>query len=110
MPAASLSTSLATRSARTAIARRPLVSRANPSKDSVLRLKAGVSDLLVPGDVGAWPEVSDIGHPLINQLVNRTPPITSAVQISSLALRVTQCLQPSRMISIRLAVLSRRPP
>src|SRR6202011_3535821 len=68
------------------------------------------SDLLVPGDVGAWPEVSDIGHPLINQLVNRTPPITSAVQISSLALRVTQCLQPSRMISIRLAVLSRRPP
>src|SRR5882762_11328340 len=31
----------------------PLVSRASPSKESVLRLKAGVSDLLVPGDVGA---------------------------------------------------------
>jgi hypothetical protein len=29
--------------------------RASPSKESVLRLKARVSDLLVPGDVGAWP-------------------------------------------------------
>jgi len=47
-----------------------------PVKGSVLRLKARVGDLLVPGDVGAWPEVSDIGHPLINQLVNKTPPIT----------------------------------
>ena len=30
---------------------------ASPSKKSVLRLKAKVSDLLVPGDIGAWPEV-----------------------------------------------------
>src|SRR3984893_2269621 len=35
-------------------------------------------------------------HPLIRQLVSRTPPITSAVQIRSVALRVTQCFQPSR--------------
>jgi RNA-directed DNA polymerase len=32
---------------------------ASPSKKSVLRLKAKVSDLLVPGNVGAWPEVRD---------------------------------------------------
>jgi RNA-directed DNA polymerase len=32
---------------------------ASPSKKSVLRLKAKVSDLLVPGDMGAWPEVRD---------------------------------------------------
>jgi hypothetical protein len=38
---------------------------------------------------------SDIGHhPLIRQLVNRTPPITSAVQVRSVALRVTQSFQP----------------
>jgi RNA-directed DNA polymerase len=29
----------------------------SPSKKSVLRLKAKVSDLLVPGNVGTWPEV-----------------------------------------------------
>jgi hypothetical protein len=32
---------------------------ASPSKKSVLRLKAKVSDILVPGNVGAWPEVCD---------------------------------------------------
>lgn len=32
---------------------------ASPSKKSVLRLKAKVSDLLVPGNMGAWPEVRD---------------------------------------------------
>lgn len=32
---------------------------ASPSKKSVLRLKAKVSDLLVPGNVGKWPEVRD---------------------------------------------------
>ena len=32
---------------------------ASPSKKSVLRLKAKVSDLLVPGNVGPWPEVRD---------------------------------------------------
>src|ERR1700693_6373059 len=32
---------------------------ASPSKKSVLRLKAKVSDLLVPGNIGAWPEVRD---------------------------------------------------
>ena len=30
---------------------------ASPSKKSVLRLKAKVSDLMVPGNMGAWPEV-----------------------------------------------------
>jgi len=32
---------------------------ASPSKKSVLRLKAKVSDMLVPGKVGRWPEVRD---------------------------------------------------
>jgi RNA-directed DNA polymerase len=32
---------------------------ASPSPKSVLRLKAKVSDLLVPGNMGAWPEVRD---------------------------------------------------
>jgi len=32
---------------------------ASPSKKSVQRLKGKVSDLLVPGNVGAWPEVRD---------------------------------------------------
>jgi RNA-directed DNA polymerase len=32
---------------------------ASPSKKSVLRLKAKVSDVLVPGNVGCWPEVRD---------------------------------------------------
>jgi RNA-directed DNA polymerase len=32
---------------------------ASPSKASVQRLKTKVSDLLVPGNVGAWPEVRD---------------------------------------------------
>ena len=32
---------------------------ASPSKKSVLRLKAKVSDILVPGNTGAWPEVRD---------------------------------------------------
>lgn len=32
---------------------------AAPSPTSILRLKAKVSDLLVPGNVGAWPEVRD---------------------------------------------------
>jgi RNA-directed DNA polymerase len=32
---------------------------ASPSKKSVLRLKAKVSDLMVPGNTGAWPEVRD---------------------------------------------------
>ena len=32
---------------------------ASPSKKSVQRLKAKVSDLLVPGNMGAWPEVRD---------------------------------------------------
>jgi RNA-directed DNA polymerase len=32
---------------------------ASPSKKSVLRLKAKVSDVLVPGNIGAWPEVRD---------------------------------------------------
>jgi RNA-directed DNA polymerase len=32
---------------------------ASPSKKSVLRLKAKVSDILVPGNIGAWPEVRD---------------------------------------------------
>ncbi|MBV8917227.1 group II intron reverse transcriptase/maturase [Bradyrhizobium sp.] len=32
---------------------------ASPSKKSVLRLKAKVSDILVPGNLGAWPEVRD---------------------------------------------------
>src|ERR1700741_1014753 len=40
-------------------------------------------------------------HPLIKRLVNRTPPITSAVQIRSVALRLTQCLHPSRKDCIR---------
>jgi hypothetical protein len=31
----------------------------SPSKKSVLRLKAKVSDLLVPGNMGAWPDVRD---------------------------------------------------
>jgi RNA-directed DNA polymerase len=38
---------------------------ASPSKKSVLRLKTKVSDLLVPGNMGAWPEVRD----RINRLV-----------------------------------------
>ena len=32
---------------------------ASPSKKGVLRLTAKVSDLLVPGNMGAWPEVRD---------------------------------------------------
>jgi RNA-directed DNA polymerase len=32
---------------------------ASPSTKSVLRLKARVSDILVPGNTGAWPEVRD---------------------------------------------------
>ena len=32
---------------------------ASPSKKSVLRLKSKVSDLLVPGNTSAWPEVRD---------------------------------------------------
>jgi RNA-directed DNA polymerase len=32
---------------------------ASPSTKSVLRLKAKVSDILVPGNTGAWPEVRD---------------------------------------------------
>jgi RNA-directed DNA polymerase len=32
---------------------------ASPSKKSVLRLKAKVSDLLVPGNMGAWSDVRD---------------------------------------------------
>ena len=32
---------------------------ASPSKKSVQRLKAKVSDILVPGNMGAWPEVRD---------------------------------------------------
>ena len=32
---------------------------ASPSKQSVLRLKAKVSDLMVPGNMGSWPEVRD---------------------------------------------------
>ena len=32
---------------------------ASPSKKSVQRLKTRVSDLLVPGNLGAWPEVRD---------------------------------------------------
>src|SRR5215831_9965355 len=32
---------------------------ASPSKKSVLRLKAKVSNILVPGNVGAWPDVRD---------------------------------------------------
>jgi RNA-directed DNA polymerase len=32
---------------------------ASPSQKSVLRLKAKVSDILVPGNVGAWPEVRE---------------------------------------------------
>jgi RNA-directed DNA polymerase len=32
---------------------------ASPSQKSVLRLKAKVSDILVPGNIGAWPEVRD---------------------------------------------------
>ena len=32
---------------------------ASPSKKSVLRLKAKVSGLMVPGNIGAWPEVRD---------------------------------------------------
>jgi RNA-directed DNA polymerase len=32
---------------------------ASPSKKSVLRLKAKVSDILVPGNIGAWPDVRD---------------------------------------------------
>jgi RNA-directed DNA polymerase len=32
---------------------------ASPSKKSVLRLKAKVSDILVPGNMGTWPEVRD---------------------------------------------------
>ncbi|MGH7073792.1 MAG: group II intron maturase-specific domain-containing protein [Stellaceae bacterium] len=32
---------------------------ASPSKKSVLRLKAKVSDVLVPGNQGAWPDVRD---------------------------------------------------
>src|SRR5947208_7411242 len=51
----------------------PLVSRASRSKESVHRLKARFSDLLVPGGVGAWPARSAIGHPLINEMVNLTP-------------------------------------
>ena len=36
---------------------------ASPSKKSVLRLKAKVGDLLVPGNMGAWPEVRDRAEP-----------------------------------------------
>ncbi len=32
---------------------------ASPSAKSVLRLKAKVSDILVPGNIGAWPDVRD---------------------------------------------------
>src|SRR5215475_9199808 len=32
---------------------------ASPSKKSVLRLKAKVSDILVPGNMGTWPDVRD---------------------------------------------------
>jgi RNA-directed DNA polymerase len=32
---------------------------ASPSKTSVLRLKAKISDLVVPGNMGTWPEVRD---------------------------------------------------
>src|ERR1700730_14065870 len=46
-------------------------------------------------------------HALIRQLVNRTPPITSAAQIRSVALRVTQFFQPSRKHSIRPRALFR---
>ena len=35
---------------------------ASPSKQSVLRLKAKVSDLMVPGNMGSWPEVRDRPH------------------------------------------------
>ena len=37
-------------------------------------------------------------HPLINKVVNRTPPITRAIQVRSVALKVTQSFQPSRKI------------
>src|SRR5882724_6938763 len=48
-----------------------------------------------------------ISHPLINKVVNRTPPITSAVQTRSLAFRTTQCFQPSRKDPIRPSALFR---
>ena len=52
----SASTSLATRSARTAIVRMATgTSGASPSKKSVQRLKAKVGDLLVPGNMGRGP-------------------------------------------------------
>jgi RNA-directed DNA polymerase len=43
---------------------------ASPSKKSVLRLKAKVSALLVPGNMGAWPEVRDRLNRLLRGLVD----------------------------------------
>src|SRR5438445_10760245 len=57
----------------------PLVSRASPSKESVLLLKAWVSDLLFPGVVGVWSEFSDHGHSLINLLWIRSSTSTITV-------------------------------
>jgi hypothetical protein len=68
-----------------------------------------VTDLGVTSnlDEANRPDLRHWCYTFINRLVNRTPPITSAVQIRSVALRVTQCFQPSRMIPIRLGVFSR---
>src|ERR1700719_2565012 len=46
-------------------------------------------------------------HPLINKVVNRTPPITKAIQVKSMALKVTQSFQPSRKEPIRPPALFR---
>src|SRR5208282_519347 len=86
-----------------------------PSRSSPLSGRPGGVSAVVEGGAGDLLTTARGGdgltlghHPLIRQLVNRTPPITSPVQIRSVALRITQCCQPSRMISIRLAVLFRR--
>jgi len=50
---------------------------ASPSKKSVLRLKAKVNDLLVPGNMGAWPEARAAQLPiagLVDVLRLRHPP------------------------------------
>ena len=60
MPGRSASTSLATRSARTASAKDGhWYLGASPSKKSVQRLKAKVGELLVPGNMAPWDEVRD---------------------------------------------------
>ena len=61
----------------------------------------GTTYSMTDGRVVGTSQTPLFGHPLIKQLVNRTPPITSVVQIRLLALRAIQCFQPSRKDPIR---------